>query len=235
MWTKTDQQAMDHLLKTLSDEKYKEFHTGLGVGRVLGVRIPDLDRTAKQLIRNQKSIDYLEGYASCHYEGDVIYGMLIGYAPLDDDLRRTYIFKFCEMIDNWATCDYAIARWKFIQKQRERYLLLVDALLASKKEWHCRVAYVILLNNYLNDEYVWAVIQRLDKIILPAYYTQMAAAWLISMGLVKYPDLFEPWLQKAGLDPFVYQKALQKAIESHQIASDKKKLYKKWKKQLTVE
>ena len=234
-WTKNNQEALDQVLDDLCSEKYQKFHSGLGVDKVLGVTIPNLESASKALISLGKAMDYLDGYVSCHYEGDVIYGMLIGYVKIEDDARKKYIRHFCELIDNWATCDYAIARWKFVRKHPETYLALIHELIASKKEWHCRVAYVMLLDHYLNDHDYMEVIRCLEKPILPAYYTEMAAAWLISMGLVKYPDVFEAWLISANISPFVYQKSLQKAIESRRISLEKKEKYRQLKKQLMVE
>ena len=189
MWTLEDQKSLDQVLNDLSNENYQKFHSGLGVGKVLGVTIPHLEKVAKQLVQKQRALDYLNDYVSCHYEGDVIYGMLVGYVKIENEARKVYMWRFCDMIDNWATCDYAIARWKFVRKEPKHFLTLIHELLEANKEWHCRVAYVMLLDHYLNDQYYLEVLQCLHKDIFPAYYSQMAAAWLISMGPVSYTHL----------------------------------------------
>lgn len=239
MWTTKNQKQLLNQMTALKNENYQKFHSKLGVPNVMGVRIPDLERLAKQMVKENNGKEYLNGYVKYNYECDVLYGMIIGYEKLDVKARIQAIKHFATLIDNWATCDYAVSRWKFIKKAPFLYLSLIDDLLKSNEEWSCRLAYVLLLTFYINDEGLQEVLQRLRQPVCEAYYASMAAAWLISIGLAKYPTVFEEALQTLCLPSFVYQKALQKAIESKQILAENKEKYRQWKqkaiKQLLVE
>lgn len=235
MWTTEDQEGLIQALKKHQDEAYAQFHSSLGVGTVMGVRTPILERIAREIVKQGRAWDYLTGYQKTSYELDVIYGMMIGYAKLSQQERFDAIAHFSGLVDNWATCDLAVARWKFLKQEQSVYITLIDELLASQQCWPSRVAYVMLLDGYLNEPGYQMVIARLKQPILAEYYVEMAAAWLISMGLVKFPGAFETLLIQNIFSPFVYQKTLQKAIESRQIDPEKKKMYRNWKKQLTVE
>ena len=63
------------------------------------------------------------------------------------------------------------------------------------------------------------------------YYTKMAISWCISICLIKYFDKTINYLKinKDKIDKWIYNKALQKGIESYRISQENKEILKKMK------
>lgn len=216
---------LDYLFSK-SDKKYDYSFND----NTIGVRIPIVERVAKEIYKNGLAFEYLDHYEKTYFELDVINGMLCGFIKVDPDTRLHYLNRFLPLVDSWATCDLSVARWKFIKKDKAYYLKWVETLIDSQDPWYQRVAYVVLLSYYLDDDYTKNVISLLKKPIQQHYYTEMAAAWLISMGLVKQKTLFLELLNTFEFNAFVYQKGLQKAIESYRSSPEDKDLYRQMKK-----
>jgi len=213
-------------LFTRSDKEYDysfSHHT-------IGVRIPIVEKVAKEIYKAGYAFDYLDHYKKSYFEMDVIYGMLCGYIKVDIKTRIDYLDKMVELVDSWATCDLSVARWKFIKKEQNIYLPWIESLIESQNPWYQRVAYVVLLSYYLDDQYVSETVRLLKKPMQQHYYTEMAAAWLISMGLVKQKEIFLDLLNHFEFSEFVYQKGLQKAIESFRSSKEDKELYRQMKR-----
>lgn len=99
----------------------------------------------------------------------------------------------------------------------------------SNKEFEIRFGVVMILSYYVEEEYLEENFKAFDFIKSDAYYVQMAIAWAISVCLIKFYDKTLNYLEKADLDKFTYNKAIQKAIESYRI-TDKQKEYLREKK-----
>ena len=84
-------------------------------------------------------------------------------------------------------------------------------------EFPVRFAVVMLLSYYIKEDYIDAVLLRLDSIRHPGYYVRMATAWALSVCFVKFPDKTMAFFQDNHLDDFTYNKALQKTIESFRV------------------
>ena len=117
--------------------------------------------------------------------------------------------------------------WKFLQKY-----------LKSKKEYEIRFAVVMILQYYIDANYIDKVLNILSKINHKGYYAQMAVAWAYSICFVKFYDktkkFFESIIIKSKIDSFTYNKSIQKAIESYRLTKEQKdelrnmkKLYRK--------
>lgn len=208
-----------------SDKNYDYSFT-----EAIGVRVPILEKVAKEICKEDLAFEYLETYEKSHFETNVIYGMLCGYIKTDEKIRLNYLNRFVGFVDGWAVCDLSVARWKFIKKNKPFYLEWVKQLIESHHPWNQRVGYVILLSYYLEDDDVNDVVLCLKQPICEDYYASMGAAWLISMGLVKQRDVFLKLLNEHSFSDFIYQKALQKAVESFRSSKEDKELYRQMKK-----
>lgn len=225
MW-KYQKELTEYLIKN-SDKDYNYSFNDT----YIGVRIPMVESIAKEIKKSEFAFDYLDHYEKANFESDVIYGMLCGLTKMTTEQRLHYLNQFMPLVDSWATCDLSVARWKFIKKDPSTYLKWVNELIDTNDPWYQRVAYVVLLSYYLDDVHVHETIQCLKKPIQQHYYTEMAAAWLISMGLVKQKPLFLELLKDHEFSDFVYQKGLQKAIESFRSSQEDKELYRQMKKE----
>ncbi|MBO4992429.1 MAG: DNA alkylation repair protein [Firmicutes bacterium] len=123
------------------DLTYREFHSGLLPGfdkdRIIGVRMPQLRRIAKDLsIQPPTAAEAAEGripwqvffqeIETAHreasspdretpipaYEEVLTAGLALAYAKLPLSERFLWIRRFVPMIDNWATCDTFCGTWK---------------------------------------------------------------------------------------------------------------------------
>ena len=215
----------------LQDLKYKEFHSSLcpNIDNIIGVRVPILRKYAKELYKNT-NVDNLE-IGDKYYEELVIKGMIIGFQTeesIEEVIKQ--IKEFIPKINTWAVCDTFCAGLKITKKYPREMYDLIGKYLNSGKEYELRFAIVMLLDYYINDEYIDKVLQILDNIKSEKYYVQMANAWAISICLIKYYEKTILFLSNCNLDKFTYNKAIQKAIESYRITDKQKEYLRKMKR-----
>lgn len=211
-------------LFSMQDLKYKEFHGSLcpDMDNIIGVRIPKLREYAKELYKcnNLKDIKIEDKY----YEELVIQGMLIGFQtkePIEGVIKQ--VEEFIPKINSWAVCDTFCAGLKITKKYPTEMFKVIKEYLKSTQEYQVRFAIVMLLDYYINDQYIDQVLQILDNVKLDKYYVQMANAWAISICLIKYYNKTLDFLNTTKIDDFTYNKGIQKAIESYRITNDQKK------------
>ena len=210
-------------LFSMQDLKYKEFHGSLcpDMDNIIGVRIPKLREYAKELYKcnNLKDIKIEDKY----YEELVIQGILIGFqtkAPIEEVIKQ--VEEFIPKINSWAVCDTFCAGLKITKKYQTEMFKVIKEYLKSTQEYQVRFAIVMLLNYYINDQYIDQVLQILDNVKLDKYYVQMANAWAISICLIKYYNKTLDFLNTTKIDDFTYNKGIQKAIESYRITNEQK-------------
>ena len=92
----------------MQDLSYKEFQQKLiptvAPKRVLGVRIPQIRRYAKQLKKEGLAEEFLCALPHRYYDEDNLHGALLeGIRNFDKALMETE--RFLPYLDNWATCD----------------------------------------------------------------------------------------------------------------------------------
>lgn len=210
-------------LFAMQDLKYKEFHGSLcpDMDNIIGVRIPKLREYAKELYKsnNLKDIKIEDKY----YEELVIQGMLIGFQtkePIEEVIKQ--VEEFIPKINSWAVCDTFCAGLKITKKYPTEMFKVIKKYLKSTQEYQVRFAIVMLLDYYINDQYIDQVLQILDNVKLDKYYVQMANAWAISICLIKYYNKTLDFLNTTKIDDFTYNKGIQKALESYRITNDQK-------------
>ncbi len=217
----------------LSDQKYKEFHSGLcpGVNNIIGVRVPILRNYAKELLKSYTIGELLKEIDEEYYEEIMLKGMLIGLSSTEDiEVILKYIREFIPKIDNWAICDVFCAGLKITKKHKDEMWKLIQDYLKSDREFEIRFGIVMILDYYIEQEYLQRDFKTFDKIQSKDYYVQMAIAWAVSICLIKYYDETIRYLKVCKLDNFTFNKSLQKAIESYQIDSKQKEVLRKMKR-----
>lgn len=220
-------------LMDVSDKKYKEFHSGLcpGTDNIIGIRVPVLRNYAKELIKEYTLKELLENIDNEYYEEIMLQGMLIGLDKKQDiNIIFDYIKEFVPKIDNWAVCDTFCAGLKITKKYKKEMWDFIQSYLKSDKEFEIRFAVVMILNYYIDEEYIEKDLQIFDNIKNQEYYVQMAVAWAISVCLIKFYDKTLKYLDICNLDKFTYNKSLQKAIESYRITAEQKDYLRTLKK-----
>ena len=214
------------LLK-MQDEKYKNFHSGLcpGVNNIIGIRIPVLRDYAKK-IKGQVDISSIPHH---YYEEVMLKGMLIG---LEKKLDFEKISNFIPLINNWAVCDTFCTGLKQIKNNKEKMWLFLQNYINSKKEFEVRFAVVTILDFYIDEQYIDRVLELLKTVKHEGYYAKMAVAWAYSFCFIKFfektKNEFESF-DKNNIDKFIYNKSIQKSIESYRLTKEQKNILKSMK------
>jgi len=217
----------------LSDEKYKQFHSGLcpGVDNIIGVRVPILRNYAKELLKENSLNQLINEIDNKYYEEIMLKGMLIGLSKKENlTTILNYIKNFIPQIDNWAVCDVFCAGLKITNKYKKEMWEFIQSYLKSEKEFEIRFGIVMILDYYINEEYLEKDFKIFDSIKSEDYYVQMAIAWAVSICLIKFYDETIEYLVKCKLDKFTFNKAIQKAIESYRISDEQKESLKNMKR-----
>lgn len=209
------------ILSSMADEKYRLFSCKLlpdAVRKtVIGVRLPRLRTLAKNMVKNGAYAIVLNSSIGSTMEEKMVYGMLIGYAPLTDEQKFDYLLKFVPKIDCWSVCDCVCVSLKFKDKKK-LWAFLLKNYAKSTAEFELRFVLVMALNHFLEEKYLEDVLRLVANISSPAYYVVMAQAWLLSMLYVKFPQSVLDFLTSHNVSTIVYAKTLQKILESRQIS-----------------
>lgn len=220
-------------LKAMQDSKYKEFQSGLcpGVNNMIGIRIPVLRNYAKELLKENSLEELLRNIDDEYYEEIMLQGMVIGLAkPKEKEMIFQAIQEFIPKIDNWAVCDIFCGGLKITKNHKEEMWEFLQSYLTSNQEFEIRFAVVMLLSYYIEEDYLEKDFVIFDSIENDAYYVQMAVAWAISLCLIRFYDRTMEYLQYCQLDKFIFNKAIQKAIESFRITKEQKEELRKMKR-----
>lgn len=224
---------LNSILNEYIDTKYNAFNKKIVKTKytMLGIKIPILKKIAKDLLKRYNYQDILNNLDNSIYEHILLECFIISYINIDYKERLKLIDKFILKIDNWAICDTFCSSLKFVNKNKEGFLKYIEKYLKSKKEYYLRFGIVILLDYYINDEYIDYVLNKILYIKSDYYYVKMAISWTISICLVKYFNKTIEYLNnnKEILDKWTYNKGIQKALESYRISDENKKALKSMK------
>ncbi|MNI24734.1 DNA alkylation repair enzyme [compost metagenome] len=220
-------------LVEMVDEEYRKFAAALipTINNVMGVRLPELRKLAKQLAKGDWRT-YLEHAEDEYFEEVMLQGMVIGYVQTDVDEILQYTADFIPKIDNWSVCDSFCIGLKFTKANKEQVWDFIQPYLRSTQEYDIRFGVVMLLDFYIEQDYINRVLQELDRIQHEGYYVKMAVAWAVSICYVKLPESTMSYLTSNSLDDFTYNKALQKITESYRVDQDTKKWIRSMKRKI---
>lgn len=215
----------------LIDTDYQKFSAALipTINNVLGVRLPELRKIAKKIVKGDWRT-YLKTAKDEYFEEIMLQGMVIGYVKTDIEEILSYVASFVPKIDNWSVCDSFCTGLKFTKENKERVWEFLQPYLSSKKEYELRFGVVMLLDFYIETEYINRVLILLDRVKHEGVYAKMAVAWAVSICYVKFPDSTMAYLRNNTLNDFTYNKALQKITESNRVDKETKSLIRSMKR-----
>ena len=210
----------------LEDLKYKEFASSLTKTRYpfIGVRIPYLKKIAKEL-----KDENLSFFDAKYFEEIMLEGLIIGYIK-DIDEVVSKLRCFVSKIDNWSACDSCCANLKITKNNKEKMWEYIKEYKDSNKEFEVRFMIVMMLNYYLEKEYIAEVFSIIDSISCDFYYSNMAISWLLATSLVKLEKETLDYLKSTKVSDFIYNKAISKACDSYKISNELKRYLKKIKR-----
>ncbi|MDR1955066.1 MAG: DNA alkylation repair protein, partial [Candidatus Methanoplasma sp.] len=199
--------------------------------KILGVRAPVVRDIAKRICKDDWR-SFLNEPATFHEER-VLKALVIANAKTDVEERLALTREFVPEIDNWAVCDIFCADWK-IKKgpDKKRLWDYCLELIETDDEFMMRVSAVMMLDHFLDDEYIDEVLRLLTTKDHPGYYYKMGAAWALSVCFVKYPERTEPMLFLTSLNDEIRNKAVQKISDSFRVSEEDKERLKEKKRTL---
>lgn len=219
-------------LEDLADTDYREFSARLlpAGEHVLGVRLPALRRLAKRIAAAPDIERFLDRETTGTFEGDMLKGMVIGYAPcpLEERLRR--IRAFVPSIRNWSVCDSFCAGLKFANSCKGPVWEFLLPYFSSEREYDIRFACVMMLDYFNDADRLPENLRILDGLGNKPYYAMMAVAWALSMLYVRFPEQVAPYLANSSLDDATYNTALQKIAESRKTNKVQKAFVRRMKR-----
>ena len=231
-WVPEDYDIFINYLMSLKDENYQLFHSRLLKNdniEVIGIRTPILKEIAREISKGNYET-FISQIKHLYYEEDVIYGLMIGYLKIPFTDILNFLDNFIPFVNNWSTNDLVCANMKIFKKNLDNGFKYILKLLDSKEPWKIRFGLVLLLDFYINDDYIDKVITICNSIKSNEYYIIMANAWVISICYIKYKNKTMILLKENNLDDFTFNKAIQKIIESNRISKAEKEEIRKLKR-----
>ncbi len=192
---------------------------------LLGVRLPKLRLMAKELCKTdwRHALSYGD---DLFFEETMLRGMVIAGAVMPVEERLRNIAEFLPRIRNWSLCDSFCASFRDVGKNRQIYLDFLTPLLADEREFAVRFAEVMLLDHFVEPEFVPALLELYGSVRHPGVYAKMACAWGIATCYAAAPEKTERWLLQADLDRETFHLALKKISESFRTGERGRELYR---------
>lgn len=213
--------TLEAQLFALQDTKYRDFHKGLVPGMpddyIIGVRMPDLRKLAKEIDPTL----ILASLPHRYYEENQLHAIILS-GMKDYKLCLEEIQRFLPFIDNWASCD--VLRPRCFAKHTDELLPFVKRWLNAKHEYTVRFGIGILEAYYLDDAFSKEQLQWVATIDREEYYIRMMQAWYFATALAKQWEATLPII--SNLPGWVRRKTIQKACESFRVSKEHKAILK---------
>ncbi len=222
MMNKAEEYARKRLFE-MQDSDYGDFHSKLmpTVDRelVIGVRIPDLRKFAKEFSKTPFAADFMRSLPHKYYEENNLHAFLIEQIK-DYDECIAQINRFLPFVDNWATCD--MMRPKIFGNHLPELLDEIYKWIKHDDVYAVRFGIEMLMCHYLDDSFRPEFPEMISKIKSEEYYVKMMVAWYFATALAKQNEAVFPYFEKGILDEDIRNKAIRKAIESYRITDEQK-------------
>ena len=181
---------------------------------VIGVRVPDLRRLARELAPDMSAADISELLTAQNESFDYVLlcGLLITHVRIDNQAAIDLTKQYLPHVDSWAHIDI------FVEKKRrfasEVWWNFALECLQSEAEFTVRYGVVSLMTNFLDEAHIDQVFAALRKVTSDGYYVKMALAWLYATAAVNFFEKTLAELENRQIDAWTRNKAYQKMRES---------------------
>lgn len=232
-WNHESYQKFIDYLYSKQDLKYRDFHGKLILDntKLIGIRTPILKDIAKSISKgNYKK--FIELNTHKYYEETIIHGLILGYIKVPFNELLDEINHFISYVDNWAINDIVCANLKQFKKNKDIGYKFILELLKTKECFKIRFALVLLLDFYIDEDYIYDILDICNNIDSEEYYVRMANAWLISICYIKYKDITYNFLLNNKLDNFTISKAISKIIDSTRVSKEDKDILREFRKKI---
>ncbi|MBR5269626.1 MAG: DNA alkylation repair protein [Anaerotignum sp.] len=225
IWTKERYEIFRQELFAQAEEEYKNFNGKLLCSdlSVIGLRVPFLRKTAKNIAKKD-GIGFLQVCGKDTHEERLLYGLVAAALPIPYEDFLPYCDHYTEhLVENWAHCDIFCSSVKKIIKGHEKHFFEhIETYLQSENPWAVRVGLVMMLSNFLQEEYMDEVLKRTDAVCSEHYYVRMAQAWLLATAWAKDRERMLQYVKNHHLDDWTFRKFIQKCCESYRVSEEDK-------------
>jgi len=213
------------------DLKYKEFNDKLipNVKRTIGIRVPVLRKIASKIMKEDWRSFLKEDVIV--FEENLIKAIIIANAEMSSEERLVLTKEFVPYVDNWAVCDLLCGDWKITEDATIPLWNFCNELMESNTEFKMRVAAVMMLFKFLDDDHIDGVLALLTLYTNEGYYYKMGAAWALSYCYIKYEEKTENVLRSGKLDREIHNLTIRKICESRRIDDVTKQHVKTFRRQ----
>jgi len=210
-------------LFSLQDKEYMKFLSKLtpnvSEDTIIGVRIPEIRKLAKKLVKNNEYEDFLKELPHKYYDENLLHGAIISENK-DFENCIELLNSFLPFVDNWAVCDTISP--KIFKKHKKELIEKIKEWSQSDKTYTCRFGVEMLMTHFLDEDFKKEYLEMVANIHSEEYYVKMVVAWFFATALTKQWDYAVIYLENNRLDVWVHNKTIQKARESLRILEDKK-------------
>jgi 3-methyladenine DNA glycosylase AlkD len=193
----------------------------------LGVRLPDLRKIAKQIVKSDWR-NYLRTARDDSFEEILLQGLVIGYVRVPVEEYLQLIATFIPKIDNWAICDTFCSTIKLKPKDRAIVWEFLQPYFRDNRPFALRFALVMLFK-FIDAIYIANIFEIISEIRFDNRYVKLASAWLVGECCVHFHKETIDFLGSKLLDPQTQNIAIRKITESFRISSDVKIQARKYK------
>jgi len=196
---------------------------------VIGVRVPDLRRFARELAPDMSAADISKLLTAKNKSFDYVLlcGLLITHARLDDQTAINLTKQYLPHVDSWAHIDV------FVEKKRrfagEVWWDFALECLQNEDEFTVRYGVISLMTNFLDEAHIDQVFAVLRNVKHDGYYVKMALAWLYATAAVHFFELTLAELENEHIDAWTRNKAYQKMRESRRFTPEQQAVISKKK------
>ena len=214
-------------LFALQDKEYMKFLSKLtpnvSEDTIIGVRIPEIRKLAKKLVKNNEYEDFLKELPHKYYDENLLHGAIISESK-DFEKCIKLLDNFLPFVDNWAVCDTISP--KIFKKYKKELIEKIKEWSQSDKTYTCRFGVEMLMTHFLDEDFKKEYLEIVADIHSEEYYVKMVVAWFFATALAKQWDYAVIYLENNKLDVWVHNKTIQKARESLRISLEKKEYLK---------
>ena len=215
-------------LFSLQDKEYMKFSSKLTPNvpedTIIGVRIPEIRKLAKKLVKNNEYEDFLKELPHKYYDENLLHGAIISESKNFENCIES-LDSFLPFVDNWAVCDTISP--KIFKKHKKELIEKIKEWSQSDKTYTCRFGVEMLMTHFLDEDFKKEYLEMVANIHSEEYYVKMVIAWFFATALAKQWDYAVIYLENNRLDVWVHNKTIQKARESLRISMEKKEYLKK--------
>ena len=225
--------SLTRQLETLAqgNESYAAFNQRIVNTKmpVIGVRVPDLRRLARELAPDMSAADIskLLTVQNKSFDYVLLCGLLITHARLDDQMAIDLTKQYLPCVDSWAHIDV------FVEKKRrfasEVWWDFALECLQNEDEFTVRYGVISLMTNFLDETRIDQVFAVLRNVKHDGYYVKMALAWLYATAAVHFFELTLAELENEHIDAWTRNKAYQKMRESRRFTPKEQRIIRQQK------